>query len=315
MIISSVLIALAGAFCMALGSALQERDAVRAPGRSVAPAGFLVHLARRPRWLMGTAGAGAGVVLHLIALSGAPLTIIQPIGVSGLVFAIVLSALFNRRRVRPNEIVAGAAVMAGLTGLLLLFPHAAQTPQMSSGTGLALTGAIAVLGGAAYAAAHWMPPGPRVLLLATVGGAALGTTSALARVVGANAAADWTAVLTWLTPLCVAIALLGGLFQQNAYRTGHFAAAYATLLVVDPVVGAGIGALMLGEGLPATPLDQALAAGAALLAIGGTVVLALARNRNPEAGGSGGAAAAPHATEPDPASSGTRQTTTSGESR
>ncbi|MFD0775850.1 magnesium transporter, partial [Streptomonospora algeriensis] len=151
---------------------------------------------------------------------------------------------------------------------------------------------------------------PRALLLAAVGGAALGITSALARVVAANAAADWSAVLTWLTPLCVAVALLGGLFQQNAYRTGHFAAAYATLLVVDPVVGAGIGALMLGEGLPATPSSQVLAAGAALLAIVGTVVLALARNRNPEAAVSG-----PRAPGPDSAPSGAPSTTTSGESR
>ncbi|WP_131102152.1 DMT family transporter [Streptomonospora litoralis] len=312
----SVLVALAGAFCMALGSALQERDAVRAPGRSVAPVGFLVHLARRPRWVLGTVGAGAGVALHLVALSGAPLTIIQPIGVTGLLFAIVLSALFNRRRVRPNQIAAGAAVMVGLTGLLLLFPHSAQTPQMSTGTGLILTGSVLALGCAAYLGAHWLPPTPRVLLLATVGGVALGTTSALARVVAANTAADAAALLTWLTPLCVLIAVFGGLFQQNAYRTGHFAAAYATLLVVDPITGAGIGALLLGEGLPATPVAQLLATAAALLAIGGTVVLALARNRNPEAM-QPASAEEPPAAKPDPAAAGTRAstTTTSGESR
>ncbi|WP_398695828.1 DMT family transporter [Streptomonospora wellingtoniae] len=316
MIVWSVLIALAGAFCMALGSALQERDAVRAPGHSVARVGFLVHLARRPRWVLGTAGAGAGVALHLVALSGAPLTIVQPIGVTGLLFAIVLSALFNRAPVRAGQIAAGVAVMAGLSGLLLLFPHSAEVPRLSIGTGLGLTGGILALGCAVFAAAHWVRPGPRVLLLATVGGAALGTTSALARVVAANAAADWTAVFTWLTPMCLAAAVLGGLFQQNAYRTGHFAAAYATLLVVDPVVGAGIGALLLGEGLPATPLHQALAAGAALLAVGGTVALALARNRNPEAAGAHSDRDESPATEPGGASPGARASnTTSGESR
>ncbi|MBV2363203.1 DMT family transporter [Streptomonospora nanhaiensis] len=302
MLIWSILIALAGAFCMALGSALQERDAVRAPGHSVARFGFLLHLAQRPRWLLGTLGAGAGVVLHLVALSGAPLTIIQPIGVTGLIFAIVLSAVFNRRRVRPGQIVAGGAVMVGLAGLLLLFPHTAQTPHMATGTALALAGSVAAVGCAAYAAAHWLPPALRVLLLAAVGGVALGTTSALARVVAANAVVDATAVLSWLTVLCVAVAVFGGLFQQNAYRTGHFAAAYATLLVVDPITGAGIGALLLGEGLPATPLDQALAAGSALLAIAGTVALAVARNRNPEA--------ARHRTG-DPAPAGTALSTTS----
>ncbi|RCV47298.1 DMT family transporter, partial [Marinitenerispora sediminis] len=103
MLISSVLLALAGAFCLALGSALQERDAVRAPGHQIARAGFLLHLLRRPRWVLGTLAAATGVVLHLVALSGAPLTIIQPIGVTGLLFAIVLSAVFNRRRVRAGE--------------------------------------------------------------------------------------------------------------------------------------------------------------------------------------------------------------------
>ncbi|PSK96598.1 hypothetical protein CLV63_111194 [Murinocardiopsis flavida] len=283
MLMWSVAVALAGAFCMAFGSAMQERDAVRAPGGSVARAGFLLHLAQRPRWMIGTLAAGGGVALHLVALSGAPLTIIQPIGVTGLLFAIVLSAVFNRRRVRTSQILGGLAVMVGLAGVLLLFPHSAATPHMTTGVGLILTGSVAAIGGAVYFAAPWLPAGLRAVLLASAGGAALGTTSALARVVASQTVTDITAVLTWLTVLGIAIALFGGLLQQNAYRTGHFAAAYATLLVADPITGAGIGALMLGEGLPTTPQDQLLATASAGLAILGTAVLARAKNRNPEA--------------------------------
>ncbi|MGV2384265.1 MAG UNVERIFIED_CONTAM: magnesium transporter, partial [Thermobifida fusca] len=107
----AVVLALVGAFCLALGSALQERDAIRAPGGSVARISFLWHLVRRPRWLLGALAAAVGVGLHLAALSAAPLTIIQPIGVSGLLFAIVLSALFSRQRVRASQLLAGVAVM------------------------------------------------------------------------------------------------------------------------------------------------------------------------------------------------------------
>jgi drug/metabolite transporter (DMT)-like permease len=278
-----VLLALAGAFCLALGSALQERDAVRAPGGSVARLGLLLHLARRPRWILGTAAAGAGVALHLVALSGAPLTIVQPIGVSGLLFAIVLSAVFTRRRVRIGQVAAGAAVMVGLLGVVSLFPHTSAPPHLPLGTALVLAGVVAAAGTAAHVAAPLLPAGPRAVLLAVMGGAALGTTSALARVVAAGAARDPAAVLSWLTVLAVAVALFGGLLQQNAYRTGHFAAAYATLLIADPLTGAGIGALLLGEDLPADPAAQVMAAGAALLAIAGTAVLARARDRNPEA--------------------------------
>ncbi|MBB6170697.1 drug/metabolite transporter (DMT)-like permease [Nocardiopsis mwathae] len=279
----SVAVAIAGAFCLALGSALQERDAVRAPGRGVARVGFLVHLAQRPRWLIGTVAAGAGATLHLIALSGAPLTIIQPIGVTGLLFAIVLSAAFNRLRVRRSQIAAGVAVMVGLVGVLWVFPHGQDAPVMTSTTALVLAGTVMGVGLLIYLCAHWVPPGLRALLLAGAGGTALGTTSGLARVVASQTVADVTAVFSLLTLLAVALALFGGLLMQNAYRTGHFAAAYAMLLIADPITGVGIGAVLLGEGLPGTPAAQVLAVVFAAVAIVGTAVLARAKTRNPEA--------------------------------
>ncbi|MFI6574997.1 DMT family transporter [Nocardiopsis sp. NPDC050513] len=284
----SVLIAVAGAFTLALGSALQERDAVRAPGKKVARAGFLLHLLRQPRWLIGSGAAVLGACLHLVALSGAPLTIIQPIGVTGLLFAIVLSTLFNHQRVSAWQVTAGVAVMAGLVGLLWLFPHGAETPVMRVGTALTLAGAALGLGLAVYLTAHWTPSGARALLLALAGGAAMGTTSGLARVIAANTVGDWTDLFGWLTPLAVLTAVFGALLMQNAYRTGHFAAAYATLLITDPVVGVGIGALLLGEGVPETTAAQAAAAGFAALAIAGTIALARTRHRNPEALEAGG---------------------------
>ncbi|WP_067604777.1 DMT family transporter [Nocardiopsis listeri] len=279
----SVLIAVTGAFSLAFGSAMQERDAVRAPGGRVARAGFLLHLLRQPRWLLGSGAAVLGATLHLIALSGAPLTIIQPIGVTGLLFAIVLSALFNRQRVRLSQILAGTAVMVGLVGVLWLFPHGGQAPVMSTVTALWLSGVVIGSGALVYVTAQWMPSNARALALALAGGAALGTTSGLARVVSANTMADPIHLFSWLTVLAVVTAVFGALLLQNAYRTGHFAAAYATLLIADPVVGVGIGVLLLEEGVPDTPLTATAAAIFAVLAVLGTVVLARSRHRNPEA--------------------------------
>ncbi|GAA1443073.1 DMT family transporter [Nocardiopsis tropica] len=280
-----VLIAVTGAFSLALGSALQERDAVRAPGRQVARAGFLLHLLRQPRWLIGSAAAVLGSSLHLIALSGAPLTVIQPLGVIGLLFAIVLSAVFNRQRVGMSQVVAGVAVMVGLTGVLLLFPHGSDVPVLPTSTALVLAGTAVGAGLLVYLTAHWMRSGVRALLLALAGGAALGTTSGLARVVTANAVDDWTRLVSWLTLLAVVTAVFGALLMQNAYRTGHFSAAYATLLITDPVVGVAIGAVLLGEGAPETPGAQIGALAFSVLAIAGTIALAQARHRNPEAPG------------------------------
>ncbi len=60
-------LAVLGAFGRALGSALQQRDAIDAPGARVARLDLLVYLACRPRWLAGIGIAGLGVVLHLVA--------------------------------------------------------------------------------------------------------------------------------------------------------------------------------------------------------------------------------------------------------
>ncbi|NYH54058.1 MULTISPECIES: DMT family transporter [Nocardiopsis] len=278
-----VLIAVAGAFTLALGSALQERDAIRAPGHQVARGGFLLHLLRQPRWMVGSAAAVLGSLLHLAALSSAPLTIIQPIGVTGLLFAIVLSAVFNGRRVGPSQIIAGTAVMAGLVGVLSLFPHAAETPTMTTGVALVLTGTALGAGVLVHVTAHWMNSSARAILLALAGGAAMGTTSGLARVITANAHTDWTSVIGWLTPLALVTGVFGALLMQNAYRTGHFSAAYATLLITDPVVGVAIGALLLGEGAPRTLPAQLGALAFTVLAVAGTIALAQVRHRNPEA--------------------------------
>lgn len=279
----AVPVAVVGAFSLALGSALQERDAVRAPGERVARARFLLYLFRRPRWLVGGVLVALGACLHLTALSGAPLTVVQPLGVTGLLFAIVLWSAFTHRAVSPHQIVAGLAVMAGLTGVLWLFPHVDDAPVMDTGTALALAGSVIGAGVLLHLTARWFPSPVRAIVLALAGGAAMGTTSGLARVVLAGAHGDWTQVISWLTLLAVGTAVFGALLVQNAYRSGHFAAAYATLLVTDPVVGVGIGAVMLGEGAPETPLAQVGALFFALLATAGTVGLARSRDRNPEA--------------------------------
>ncbi|WP_017612670.1 DMT family transporter [Nocardiopsis salina] len=282
----AVPVAVVGAFSLALGSALQERDAVRAPGERVAHAPFLLHLFGRPRWLAGGALVVLGAGLHLTALSGAPLTVIQPLGVTGLLFAIVLWSAFTHRAVSIHQIVAGIAVMSGLTGVLWLFPHVDDAPVMDTGTALLLAGSVTCAGVLLHLAARWFPGSVRAIVLALAGGAAMGTTSGLARVVLAGTNGDWSRLISWLTLLAAGTAVFGALLVQNAYRSGHFAAAYATLLVTDPVVGVGIGAVMLGEGAPEAPLARISALLFALLAIAGTFGLARNRDRNPEAAAS-----------------------------
>ncbi len=91
-ILQAVLAALAGAFCYAVAAALQHHEAARATTRGLADPRLLWQLAHRPLWLAGIAATGVGASLHLLALSRGPLTLVQPLGVTSLLFAVPLAA-------------------------------------------------------------------------------------------------------------------------------------------------------------------------------------------------------------------------------
>ncbi|MEV0645765.1 DMT family transporter [Phytomonospora sp. NPDC050363] len=284
---AAVLSALAGALCLALGAALQERVVVEAAdgGRPR----LLLALARDRRWIAGAAASIAGVGLHLFALSSAPVSLVQPLGVSGLLFAVGAAAILARRRVLAAEITGALLVTLGLGALVLAMPHhTGAEPSLSATTAIALCAAAAgtVLLGLAFAGR--LRPTGRALLLAGVAGVSFGAVSAFARVLGSAARRDPSTLLHWHTAAAIALAVLGGLAVQHAYRSGRFTLAFATLLLADPVAAAGIGLAFLGEPFPSGRLGLAgLLCSAALILPG---VVLLARTRRP----AGAAAPLPH---------------------
>lgn len=70
--------------------------------RSTGPAGghglgLVRRLATRPLWLLGPVSGAAGLALHGVALSGGQLVVMQPVLVSGLLFALPLRLLVERK--------------------------------------------------------------------------------------------------------------------------------------------------------------------------------------------------------------------------
>jgi len=72
------LIALAAAACYDTGYALQAIEARKAPSRYAMRVSLLGHLLRRRRWLTATALSLLGFPLQVLALTKAPITLVQP---------------------------------------------------------------------------------------------------------------------------------------------------------------------------------------------------------------------------------------------
>jgi drug/metabolite transporter (DMT)-like permease len=250
-VVVAVIAALTSAFCFALGAALQHREALDVPSAHVADVRLLWKLCQRPWWLAGTVADLCSMSLHVFALSLGTLALVQPLGVTGLVFAIPLAAMIRRQRIRRLDILAALAVVAGLITLLKALPSNPTTIVPGVWSVIWTLVGVVVLVSALTLGAHFAPGRPRALLLAAAAGTAFGLTAVLVRTLLISVRQPGSTPV--VIAVSVAIALLGPygyLLLQGAYRAGHFAASIAATTVLNPLVAVLAGGLLLRERLP-----------------------------------------------------------------
>jgi hypothetical protein len=272
MIAWAVLAALASAACYAFGAAAQQVAAARTDEAMAGPR-LVWHMTKRPGWIAGMGAMIAGACLHIMALSWGPLPLIQPLGVASLLFALPLGAALNGRPIHAWHRLGAGLVAAGLIALLAILRPGAGHPVLSA-TGtvelVAIT-AVTVAGclGIARCAGRY-----RAVALATASGICFGATSALVRAVGNQVLNSGPgALLGWPTVATVVLAPVGFVIVQHAYRAGHLSVILSTVTVVDPLVGVGLAALLLGDTVHTGPAGGAVATLAALAIAVGVVAL------------------------------------------
>ena len=266
----AVLAALASALCFALAAALQQREALTVTVSGVADLRLLGRLGRRPWWWAGVGFDVVSMALHVTALSFATLAVVQPLGVLGIVFAVPLTALLRRQRIRGRDAAAVAAISVGLVGILSSLPTTSAPPAFSSSALVWAVGLAFTTITLAIHLAHLHPGRPRAILLAAGAGTAFGTTAVLVRAVLVLAPQPGSGVTLVVVACCIVVVGLGGyLLLQSAYRCGHFAASLATSTVMNPVVAVLAGAMLLREPLPTAPAQLLIIASGALLIYGG----------------------------------------------
>lgn len=267
-------VALVASLCYAVAAALQQHAA----GQSDTAGGvrLVAHLLGKPRWLGGVAAMVAGAGLHVLALRLGPLALVQPIGVTGLVFALPLGAALHRRRVVAGQVAAAGAVAAGLVGLLASVQIPPRTPAVTGWhtVVLAATTAAAVLISAV--GGRRLHPPLRALVFAAGAGVAFGITSALVRLVAVRVGevGPLTALLDWPMLVLVAAAIAGLTLSQSAYQVGSLASVLPTLTVVDPITAVALGALLLRQPVRLSGAGSVVAGAGIAAIVAGTVLLA-----------------------------------------
>jgi drug/metabolite transporter (DMT)-like permease len=267
--------ALCSALCFALSTVLQHRTAARAPRSDVLGVGLFAHLLSRPLWLLGLVADGAGLGLHVLALSVGQLALIQPLLVSGMLFALPLEAAIDRRRPALAEWAWGLVVVVGLSMFLVASRPTAGRPQPNPRLLMLVCGASLVAAALAVTAGHLFVARHRAALLGLATGIMYGITAVLIKETVDLATSP--SRVTALAPLAglLAVGGLGITLNQSAYQSGPLAASLPPITIADPVVAVIIGVVAFDEELASSPLAVAAqVVGFAAMAVG---VVRLAR--------------------------------------
>jgi drug/metabolite transporter (DMT)-like permease len=249
-VLTAVLLALAGACAFAVATVVQHRAATDA---AAAERGrWLVRLARRPAWLAAQAAAGLGLVLHAAALRSGPVTLVQPLLATGLVFALALGSWVDRRhpeRPRPGRArwLAAGAVAVGLTVFLLAARPSPGTP-VARPVGLAvLTVAVLVVAGLATLWARSPGRPQRALVRGAAAGAGFGVTGLLLKQLLDVPIPSWAAAGTAGELAAVAVAAIA--LSQAAFAAGPLVESLPVITVLEPAVGVLLAGPLFGEAL------------------------------------------------------------------
>jgi drug/metabolite transporter (DMT)-like permease len=112
------LLALGAAMLFGLGSVVQQRVASDAPPGKTLKISLLLWLVRRPSWLAGVGAGAVGTVLSGTALSTGSVALVQPLLVTGLLFALPLSAAWRRQRLAGRDWLGALATAGGLAAFV-----------------------------------------------------------------------------------------------------------------------------------------------------------------------------------------------------
>ncbi|MDP9795780.1 drug/metabolite transporter (DMT)-like permease [Catenuloplanes nepalensis] len=262
----AIALSIASASAYAAGAVVQERVAAHGTG-------ILASL-RIPHWWLSVALNGAGAGLHVGALAYGPLSIVQPLGLLTLVFALPMGAAVIGRRVAAVHWRGAALTIAGL-GLLVITAPMGSARELDSTEVLT----VAMLGGGIVLGLTMLARQIHAatssgLLYAVASGVAFACSSALTQTVSLQVTAGGPlAILSTAAFTLAAFMSAGVLLSQAAYRDGGLGAPLATVSLTNPVASAVIGMLLLDERFVGGVTGGGVAATGGVLAIAGVLLL------------------------------------------
>jgi drug/metabolite transporter (DMT)-like permease len=270
----AVVFALVAAFSNAVNLLTQHAASIRAPKQEK---GWRLglYLARQPLWLLGIGAAVGSYAFQALALHNGPMSVVQPVLITELIFVLVLRRVWIHQDVARAAWAAVLLVCASLAVFLAAAEPSGGKPAPATAEWLS---AVLVFGGT-------------VVLLAVVG--RRGHPARRAAVFAAAAALCWAMEATflkaatdtlasfglpgmlirWPVYALVGAAVAGTLLQQVALHVGPLSVSQPILVITDPFASIILSVWLFDERFTNSPGKIAVAVAAfAVMAFGVTVL-------------------------------------------
>ncbi|ORV50817.1 hypothetical protein AWC02_04180 [Mycolicibacter engbaekii] len=245
----AVLFALGAALFGAISDVIQQRSAHRVGDQAVGSAALFARLLTDRRWWVGSVSGLVGLALQAVALGLGSVLLVESLLVTSLLFALPLGARQAGRRLAPSVWLWAGLLVAALAVVIIVGNPTAGQPRASLDGWVWVIGVLAptmllcVIGARVYAGRA-----VAAVLLAAVSAIAWGIFAVLTKgvvdLIGHGPRALLTApeLYAW-----GALALVGMVYQQSAFRAGALTASLPTITVLEPLVAATLGVVLLGE--------------------------------------------------------------------
>ena len=277
----SVLLAIAGSASNNIGKAMQKKATVDLPQLSMERKVLLLYV-RNATWRLGLLADVGGAVATLCALSGAPVSLVQPLGGLGMAILAIFSKYYLHEDLQTMERIGVGMAVVGTVGVgMTAETQEAVMPNARTFIFLLCLMAVCFVAlevALQHASHHASGPAPRLQKLADASGLGevinaagqrLSSRTTIELVAGVqagmlfglSAVSARTAMLlsqlldiAALTPVGVALSVMfssSGIFTQNRGMKEGRAMVVCTYAAISTIVtGVSVGLLALNEAMP-----------------------------------------------------------------
>jgi hypothetical protein len=233
----AILFALAAAFCNALVLITQHIASISDPGKSKGWR-FIRYLISNPLWLFGWVALGGSFIFQAFALHNGQLSVVQPLLVTELVFALVLRRLWIRQQIRDVTWWSAAITCGALALFVAVSEPAGGVTQPSRSAWISGTiVTVAVAAGLALVGRTGSP---------VRRAAALGAATAILWALVATFIKAMTDSLTqygfvgmfahWPVYALIVGSIVAEIMDQAALHVGPLSISQPFMVIVDPIV-------------------------------------------------------------------------------